>query len=127
MNSFAVRIKWICIPLKANLKKNLPLTLALLSIWNSIALNAGTLCFLPYEHRLRHMIQWLQQLQMESLGKSRLTNGELTFFPTGRIVWGGLGNDAQHTFFQCLRQGVARTAIDILLGGQTCSQPYRSS
>ena len=60
------------------------------------------------------MIQWLQQLQMESLGKSRLTNGELTFFPTGRIVWGGLGNDAQHTFFQCLRQGVARTAIDIL-------------
>mgnify|MGYP002754348448 FL=1 len=95
-------------------EKNLPLTLALLSIWNSIALNAGTLCFLPYEHRLRHMIQWLQQLQMESLGKSRLTNGELTFFPTGRIVWGGLGNDAQHTFFQCLRQGVARTAIDIL-------------
>ncbi len=95
-------------------EKNLPLNLAMLSIWNSIALNAGTLCFLPYEHRLRHMIQWLQQLQMESLGKSRLVNGELTFFPTGRIVWGGLGNDAQHTFFQCLRQGVARTAIDIL-------------
>ncbi len=94
--------------------KNLPMNLALISIWNSIALDASSFCFLPYEHRLARMIQWLQQLQMESLGKSRLLNGELATFPTGRIVWGGLGNDAQHTFFQCLRQGTARTAIDIL-------------
>ncbi len=95
-------------------EENIPLNLALLEIWNSIALGATSLCVLPYEQRLEHIIQWLQQLEMESLGKSLLLDGTLTQFPTSGVVWGGAGNDSQHAFFQCLRQGTGRTAIDII-------------
>ncbi len=58
---------------------------------------------------------WLQQLQMESLGKSRRVDGALSSpFRRGPLVWGGVGTDAQHTFLQLLRQGTARTAVDII-------------
>lgn len=100
--------------LEAPLEANLPATLALLEIWNTAALRMPTLCVLPYDERLGSLLGWLQQLQMESLGKSRRVDGSLADGPTGPIVWGGIGTDAQHTFLQLLRQGTARTAVDVI-------------
>ena len=99
----------------APLEANLPATLALLALWNAMVLQTSSLCLLPYDDRLRCMVTWLQQLEMESLGKSRSLNGELVAVPTSPVVWGGVGTDAQHTFFQALRQGTLRTAIDIVV------------
>lgn len=100
--------------LEAPLEANLPATLALLELWNTTVLRMPTLCVLPYDERLSLLLTWLQQLQMESLGKSRCIDGSLADGPTGPIVWGGVGTDAQHTFVQLLRQGTARTAVDVI-------------
>jgi glucose-6-phosphate isomerase len=100
--------------LEAPLEQSLPATLALLEIWNSAVLQMPTLCVLPYDDRLAPMLSWLQQLQMESLGKSRRLDGAMSEIPTGPVVWGGVGTDAQHTFLQLLRQGTARTAVDVI-------------
>ncbi len=100
--------------LETPLEGNLPATMALLEIWNSAVLQMPTLCVLAYDDRLAPMLSWLQQLQMESLGKSRRVDGALSDIPTGPVVWGGVGTDAQHTFLQLLRQGTARTAVDVI-------------
>jgi glucose-6-phosphate isomerase len=94
--------------------RNLAATLALIEVWNRVVLRMSTLCVLAYDERFAAMIGWLQQLAMESLGKSRGKDGRLSEFPTGPVVWGGVGTDAQHTFMQLLRQGTARTAVDVL-------------
>jgi glucose-6-phosphate isomerase len=101
--------------IEAPLATNLPATLALLALWNSAVLQASSFCVVPYDDRLRAMVPWLQQLEMESLGKSRIEGGGLSPVPTAQTVWGGVGTDAQHTFFQALRQGTSRTAIDIIV------------
>jgi glucose-6-phosphate isomerase len=99
----------------APLDANLPATLALLAWWNTAVVGATSLCLLPYDDRLRAMIVWLQQLAMESLGKSRGVDGRFVEGQTVQPVWGGVGTDAQHTFFQALRQGTLRTAVDLLV------------
>jgi glucose-6-phosphate isomerase len=101
--------------LDARLEGNLPVTLALLAFWNAAVLQTTSECLLPYDERLRGMVTWLQQLEMESLGKSSTAIGTPVDLPTVQPVWGGVGTDAQHTFFQALRQGTLRTAVDILL------------
>jgi glucose-6-phosphate isomerase len=101
--------------LEAKFEDNLPATLALLAFWNITVLRTTSECVLPYDERLRGMVTWLQQLEMESLGKSRTATGAPVTRPTIQPVWGGVGTDAQHTFFQALRQGTLRTAIDILM------------
>jgi len=100
--------------LQAPLPANLPATLALLALWNLLALRTTSLCLLPYDNRLASMVTWLQQLQMESLGKSVSATGDALEVAAGEVVWGGVGTDVQHTFFQALRQGSLRTAIDIV-------------
>jgi glucose-6-phosphate isomerase len=101
--------------LETPIATNLPATLALLAFWNVAVLQTTSECFLPYDDRLRGMVTWLQQLEMESLGKSCTTAGTPVLLPTAQPVWGGVGTDAQHTFFQALRQGTLRTAVDIVL------------
>lgn len=100
--------------LQAPLDANLPATLALLAWWNLVELRTTSLCVLPYDDRLAAMITWLQQLEMESLGKSLAADGALLPAGAGEVVWGGVGTDVQHTFFQALRQGTLRTSIDIV-------------
>jgi glucose-6-phosphate isomerase len=101
--------------LDAPLDANLPATLALLAWWNTAVVGTTSLCLLPYDDRLRAMIVWLQQLAMESLGKSRGVDGRFVAGQTVQPVWGGVGTDAQHTFFQALRQGTLRTAVDLVV------------
>jgi glucose-6-phosphate isomerase len=109
--------------LAAPLERNLPATLALLAWWNGAIIGTTSLCLLAYDDRLRHMIPWLQQLAMESLGKSRGTDGRMVAVPTVQPVWGGVGTDAQHTFFQALRQGTLRSAVDII-AVRAADHPY---
>jgi glucose-6-phosphate isomerase len=109
--------------LEAPLAGNLPATLALLAWWNAVVIGTTSHCLLPYDERLRHMVTWLQQLAMESLGKSRRTDGRMVEVPTVQPVWGGVGTDAQHTFFQALRQGTLRSAVDII-AVRAADHPY---
>ena len=103
-----------CHMLKTSEDKNLPLTLALLSYWNSTHWEMQSHCLLPYDERLRLVVAWLQQLEMESLGKSVSAEGTKVNGRTGQAVWGGFGNEAQHSFYQWLRDGCGRTSIDLL-------------
>jgi glucose-6-phosphate isomerase len=108
--------------LETPVERNLPAILALLSTWCSSHWNMQYHCLLPYDERLRHMVPWLQQLEMESLGKTYSPTGERVEGMTGQGVWGGHGNEAQHSFYQWLREGTGRTSIDLLW----CDNPGHS-
>ena len=97
--------------IEAPLEKNLPATLALLAYWNIRKLGIKSHCVLPYDERLRVMVPWLQQLEMESLGKKPQDSGQLT----GQLVWGANGNEGQHSFYQWLREGTDKSSIDLIL------------
>ena len=100
--------------------RNLPALMGLLGVWNIDVLGLGTLAVLPYDGRLSRFPAYLQQLDMESNGKSVRFDGEPTSQPTAPVIWGEAGSNAQHSFFQMLHQGTPRAAIDFLL-------PARSS
>ncbi|MCS6948068.1 MAG: glucose-6-phosphate isomerase [Steroidobacteraceae bacterium] len=101
-------------------ERNLPVLMAVLAVWNNNFLGLPTLAVLPYDSRLARFPAFLQQLEMESLGKSVRRDGTAVDCATGTVVWGEPGNNAQHSFFQLLHQGTARAALDFLL-------PVRSS
>lgn len=103
-----------CHMLEAALSDNLPLTLALLSYWDMTQLSIRSHCLLPYDERLRELVPWLQQLEMESLGKSSGLDGCDIKGPTGQAVWGGNGNESQHSFYQWLRAGSVRSSMDLV-------------
>ena len=69
---------------------------------------------LPYDRRLHRFPAYLQQLEMESNGKSVTRDGAPVDYATGNVVWGEPGNNAQHSFFQLLHQGTARVALDFI-------------
>lgn len=100
--------------LNAPVEKNLPAILALLSTWCSAHWGMQYHCLLPYDERLRHLVPWLQQLEMESLGKTYTPSGSRVEGMTGQGIWGGHGNEAQHSFYQWLREGTGRSSIDLL-------------
>lgn len=89
----------------APLKDNLPVLLALLGIWNTNFLGAHTSAIVPYNESLRHLPGYLQQLEMESNGKTVNRNGQPLTCPANPIVWGEIGANGQHAFFQLLHQG----------------------
>ncbi|HET7812210.1 MAG TPA: glucose-6-phosphate isomerase [Steroidobacteraceae bacterium] len=100
--------------------RNLPVLMGLLGAWNIDVLDLPTLAVLPYDGRLKRFPAYLQQLDMESNGKSVTLAGERVSQPTAPVIWGEPGNNAQHSFFQMLHQGTPRAAMDFLL-------PARSS
>jgi glucose-6-phosphate isomerase len=69
---------------------------------------------LPYDRRLHRFSAYLQQLEMESNGKSVTRDGRAADYGTGTVVWGEPGNNAQHSFFQLLHQGTAQVAMDFI-------------
>lgn len=84
---------------------NMPLLLALLDVWNSSLLGAQSRAVFAYEPGLALLPQWLQQLEMESLGKSVNRRGKPLRYASGAALWGGQGTEAQHACFQWLHQG----------------------
>lgn len=99
---------------------NLPALMGLIGAWNINFLKLPTLAVLPYDDSLRRFPAYLQQLEMESNGKSVLLDGAPVECETAAVIWGEPGNNAQHSFFQLLHQGTPRAALDFLL-------PVRSS
>ena len=106
---------------------NLPVLAAMLGIWNINFLDLPTLAVLPYDQRLARLSAYLQQLEMESNGKSVRLDGSPVTAATCPVIWGEPGNNAQHSFCQLLHQGSARAAIDFLLPvNSSCgSQPQQ--
>jgi glucose-6-phosphate isomerase len=98
----------------APFEKNLPVLMGLLGAWNRTFLNLPTLAVLPYDQRLARLPAYLQQLEMESNGKSVSLAGERINFATAPIVWGEPGSNAQHSFFQMLHQGTLTQALDFI-------------
>ena len=100
--------------------ENLPVLMALAGIWNINFLKLPTLAVLPYDDRLKRFSAYLQQLEMESNGKSVMMDGKPVESETAAVIWGEPGDNAQHSFFQLLHQGTPRAALDFLV-------PARSS
>jgi glucose-6-phosphate isomerase len=85
--------------------KNMPLTLALLTVWNTNFLGASTAAVLPYSQSLCWLPAFLQQLEMESNGKQTDRDGDPVDAATSPIIWGEAGTNGQHSFFQLFHQG----------------------
>ena len=100
--------------------ENLPVLLGLSDVWNIDFLKLPTLAVLPYDDSLRRFPAYLQQLEMESNGKSMMLDGLPVECDTAAVIWGEAGNNGQHSFFQLLHQGSPRAALHFLL-------PARSS
>ncbi|MGB6242942.1 MAG: glucose-6-phosphate isomerase [Castellaniella sp.] len=103
---------------QAPLSLNAPVRMALAGIVNRSILGQGSLNIAPYDSRLANLVPYVQQLDMESLGKSVDQSGRPVGVPTGPAVWGMPGTDAQHTFFQWMHQGSDGAPVDFVL----CSQ-----
>jgi glucose-6-phosphate isomerase len=95
-------------------EKNLPVLMGVLGVWNRTFLRLPTLAVLPYDQRLARLPAYLQQLEMESNGKSVALNGEHVDFATAPVVWGEPASNAQHSFFQMLHQGTPTAALDFI-------------
>jgi glucose-6-phosphate isomerase len=102
-------------------ERNLPVLMGLLGVWNINFLELPTLAVLPYDGRLGRFPAYLQQLDMESNGKSVDLAGENLRHSTAPVIWGEPGSNAQHSFFQMLHQGTPRAALDLLLPAQSSS------
>ena len=100
---------------QAPLDENMPITLAMLGIWYNNFFAAESQAILPYDNRLDRFPAYLQQLQMESSGKSVRMDGKRAKCNTGMVIWGEAGNNAQHSFYQLLHQGTRLVPIDFLL------------
>ena len=95
--------------------ENIPVTLALLSIWYTNFFARPAHAIIPYSYQLRSLPAYLQQLVMESIGKGVTINGEPIDYATGEIIWGGIGTDSQHAFHQLLHQGTNWCPVDFIM------------
>jgi glucose-6-phosphate isomerase len=94
--------------------ENLPVLLALSWLWNGSLAGHETHAVLPYANDLRLLPAWLQQLDMESNGKSVRVDGSAVDVETGTVVWGQPGTDGQHAFHQLLHQGTRTVPCDLI-------------
>ena len=101
------------------LEDNIPVLLALLAIWNTNFHGAATHAVLPYDRRLRLLPGYLQQLEMESNGKSVRRDGTAVGTHTAPVVWGGEETNGQHAFHQLLLQGTRAFSADFLAVART--------
>jgi len=100
-------------------EQNLPVTAALLDAWQRNFRGAATRAVFPYAHRLTQLTPYLQQLEMESLGKTVDRDGQPVDYATAPVVWGGTGTIAQHSVFQWLQQGSDTASVEFIAVGST--------
>ncbi|MCB0456202.1 MAG: glucose-6-phosphate isomerase [Flavobacteriaceae bacterium] len=98
----------------APFSENIPVILALLSVWYNNFFEAESECMVPYSQYLSKLVAYLQQGIMESNGKSVDRNGNPIDYQTGTIVWGSTGTNAQHAFFQLIHQGTKLIPCDFI-------------
>jgi glucose-6-phosphate isomerase len=94
--------------------RNLPVLLGLLTVWYNNFFRAEAIGVMPYAQPLARFPAYLQQLQMESNGKSVALDGKRLGYQTGPILWGEPGTDAQHSFYQLLHQGTKLIPCDLI-------------
>ncbi|RJS93785.1 glucose-6-phosphate isomerase [Salinisphaera sp. Q1T1-3] len=100
---------------EAPVEDNLPIWLALAGIWNNNFLDLTSHCVVPYAQRMANLASFLQQLEMESNGKSVTRDGQPTTVATVPTIWGSVGTNAQHAYFQMLHQGDLTVDLDFVL------------
>jgi glucose-6-phosphate isomerase len=100
--------------LRTPLERNLPVLMALLGIWYGNAFGFETHAVLPYSQELARFPSYLQQLDMESNGKSVRLDGTRVTYQTGPIVWGTAGTNGQHAYYQLLHQGTRIVPADLI-------------
>lgn len=99
----------------APFRVNIPMIMAALGLWYRNIWACGSHAVLPYDQRLREFSAFLQQLDMESNGKSVRLDGRPVGRPTGPAIWGSVGTNSQHAFFQSLHQGTDLVPCDFLV------------
>ncbi len=95
-------------------ERNLPVLMALLSVWNTNFLGAETVAVLPYENYLKRFPAYLQQLTMESNGKHVTLEGRTVDYQTSPVYWGEPGTNGQHSFYQLIHQGTRLIPCDFI-------------
>jgi len=100
--------------LTAPFADNLPVLLGFAGVWNASFLGIRAQAILPYDGRLAMFPSYLEQLAMESNGKSVDRNGERVPYSTCPVLWGGVGPNAQHAFYQLLHQGTVPVTCDFI-------------
>ena len=100
--------------LNAPADKNMPLVMALMDVWNTNFLGASTHLIAPYAAALNKFASFLQQMEMESNGKGTHIDGSKVAIKTAPLVWGSLGIDGQHAYFQLIHQGTHLVPIDFI-------------
>ncbi|MBR2690484.1 MAG: glucose-6-phosphate isomerase [Aquamicrobium sp.] len=98
----------------APLKENLPVLLGLVGFWHRVVCGYPARAVIPYDQRLSRLPAYLQQLDMESNGKSVMLDGEKAVTLTGPLVWGEPGTNGQHAFFQLLHQGTDIIPVEFI-------------
>jgi glucose-6-phosphate isomerase len=94
--------------------RNLPVLLGLLTVWYTDFLGAETVAVLPYDQYLKRFPAYLQQLTMESNGKSVTLDGNRVSYATGPVYWGEPGTNGQHSFYQLIHQGTRLIPCDLI-------------
>jgi glucose-6-phosphate isomerase len=94
--------------------ENLPVLLSLVEYWNRDVQGRGSRAVIPYADLLTDLTSYLQQLEMESLGKQVTKQGEPVAQPTSAVVWGSVGTNAQHAYFQSLHQGTDVVPLEFI-------------
>ena len=103
----------------APLDQNMPVILGLLGIWYNNFFGAASHAVLPYDHYLTYFSAYLQQLDMESNGKTTTLLGSRTDYETGQIIWGQPGTNGQHAFYQLIHQGSKLIPCDFIAFSQS--------
>lgn len=109
--------------LTAPLEHNLPVLLGLVGLWRRNLMGWPTVALIPYDQRLERFPAYVQQLDMESLGKRVTRGGEPVPGATGPVIWGEPGTNAQHSFFQLLHQGTDPIPVDFILAAEAREGP----
>jgi glucose-6-phosphate isomerase len=103
---------------EAPLPRNAPIIAALVQTWNRAALGRTSYAVCPYVQRLKLLPAYLQQLEMESNGKSVTRDGQPLAHSAAGVTWGEVGTTGQHSFFQLLHQGLDEIPVEFLLAGE---------
>jgi len=105
----------------AEFDKNLPVLLALVGVWNRSFLGHASIAVIPYDHQMRFMPEHLQQLDMESNGKTIALDGSTIDYASGPLLFGGAGTNGQHAYHQLFHQGRGAVPIDFIVAKRS---PY---
>lgn len=98
----------------APFERNLPVLMGMLAVWNRDFFGFPTVGVMPYDHYLKRLPAYLQQLTMESNGKHVTLEGAPVAYPTGPIYWGEPGTNGQHSFYQLIHQGTTIVPLDLI-------------